>query len=61
MPNPKFGIAGGWCEIHVVAPEANATVAEWSRSGRITWERRTFHNADLDRIFLVIAATPSAI
>jgi precorrin-2 dehydrogenase/sirohydrochlorin ferrochelatase len=51
------GLLEAGAEIHVVAPEANATVAEWSRSGRITWERRTFHNADLDRIFLVIAAT----
>jgi len=44
-------------KVRVVAPEANTTVAEWARSGRITWEQRSFQGADLDGIFLVIAAT----
>jgi len=47
--------AGG--EVRVVAPDANTTVAEWARSGRITWEPRGFQNADLEGIFLVVAAT----
>jgi precorrin-2 dehydrogenase/sirohydrochlorin ferrochelatase len=47
--------AGG--KVRVIAPEANTTVAEWARSGRIAWERRSFQSADLDDIFLVVAAT----
>lgn len=51
------GLLEAGAKVRVVAPEANTTVAEWARSGRITWEQRSFQGADLDGIFLVIAAT----
>jgi precorrin-2 dehydrogenase/sirohydrochlorin ferrochelatase len=43
--------------VHVVAPLANAAVAEWAVGGEITWEAREFTPSDLDNVFLVIAAT----
>jgi precorrin-2 dehydrogenase / sirohydrochlorin ferrochelatase len=43
----------------VVAPHANPAVVSWAESGLITWEARSFTAADLDGMFLVIAATSS--
>src|SRR5713101_7349208 len=43
--------------VRVVAPHANAAVAEWARAGVITWEARGFNSADLEGAFLVVAAT----
>lgn len=43
--------------VRVVAPRANAAVAEWARSGVITWETRAFKAADLDGAILVVVAT----
>ena len=43
--------------VHVVAPLANAAVAEWAVGGEITWKAREFTPSDLDNVFLVIAAT----
>ena len=45
--------------VRVVAPHASASVAEWARAGAIVWEAREFNDADLDGVFLVIAATSS--
>ena len=45
--------------VRVVAPDASASVAEWARAGAIVWEAREFNDADLDGVFLVIAATSS--
>src|SRR3989441_13017505 len=42
-----------------VAPQANAAVLEWARTGVIRWEAREFSPLDLDNVFLVIAATSS--
>ena len=44
-------------EVHVVAPELNANVSELARAGKIAWRQKSFDPADLDDIFLVIAAT----
>ena len=57
---PKIGslLASG-AAVRVIALRATAAVAEWAKSGAITWETRAFNNADLDRVFLVIAATNS--
>jgi precorrin-2 dehydrogenase len=44
-------------EVHVVAPELSAYVAEMARAGKIAWRQKPFDPADLDGIFLVIAAT----
>src|SRR5229473_5179571 len=45
--------------VRVIAPRVTAAVAEWSRTGALVWEAREFHPADLDGVFLVIAATSS--
>lgn len=45
--------------VRVIAPEATIRVQGWVRSGMITWEQRAFAPADLDGIFLVVAATSS--
>ncbi len=47
-------------KIRVVAPRASAAVAEWAKSGVISWEQRDFASSDLDGIFLVVAATSSS-
>ena len=44
-------------EVHVVAPELNASVAELAQSGKIVWRQKSFEPADLDGVFLVIAAS----
>lgn len=43
--------------IRVVAPAASAAVREWANWGALTWLQRTFESADLDGMFLVVAAT----
>jgi precorrin-2 dehydrogenase / sirohydrochlorin ferrochelatase len=57
---PKISslIAAG-ASIRVVALHSTAAVVEWARAGAITWEARAFNSADLDGVFLVIAATNS--
>ena len=45
--------------LRVVAPRATPGVREWVESGRIAWEARGFVPADLEGMFLVIAATSS--
>jgi precorrin-2 dehydrogenase / sirohydrochlorin ferrochelatase len=51
------GLLEAGAKVRVVAPDAISAVAEWARAGRITWDRRSFFSADLDAVFLVIAAT----
>lgn len=51
------GLLEAGAKVRVIAPEANSVITDWARSGRITWERRSFQSTDLDGIFLVIAAT----
>ena len=57
---PKISslIAAG-ASTRVIALTATAAVAEWARAGSITWEARAFESADLDGVFMVIAATNS--
>ncbi len=45
--------------VRAVAPRASRAVVEWVESGRIAWEAREFVPADLEGMFLVIAATSS--
>jgi precorrin-2 dehydrogenase / sirohydrochlorin ferrochelatase len=45
--------------VRLVALHTTAAVAEWARTGAITWEARAFNSADFDGAFLVIAATNS--
>jgi precorrin-2 dehydrogenase/sirohydrochlorin ferrochelatase len=57
---PKIGsLLTSGASIRVIAPHATALVAEWVRAGAIRWESREFNVADLDGVFLVIAATSS--
>ena len=57
---PKISslIAAG-ASTRVIALNATAAVAEWAREGSIAWEARAFDFADLDGVFMVIAATNS--
>jgi len=45
--------------VRVVAPEATAQVRSWAASKNIEWHQRVFQPADLEGMFLVVAATPS--
>ena len=47
-------------KVRVVAPRASYAVAEWAKSGVISWAQRDFESGDLDGIFLVVAATSSS-
>jgi precorrin-2 dehydrogenase/sirohydrochlorin ferrochelatase len=49
--------AGG--HVRVVAPEATPQVRSWAQSNSIEWHQRLFEPADLEGMFLVIAATSS--
>lgn len=57
---PKISslIASG-ASVRVIALRATAAVIEWAQAGTIIWERRAFTAADLEGVFLVIAATNS--
>jgi precorrin-2 dehydrogenase / sirohydrochlorin ferrochelatase len=46
-------------QVRVVAPEATPQVRAWALSKTIDWNQRAFEPADLDGMFLVIAATSS--
>src|SRR5262245_57524569 len=46
-------------KVKVVAPEATRQVQSWAREKKIEWHERTFQSGDLDRMFLVVAATAS--
>lgn len=45
--------------VRVVAPWATPAVSGWFRAGALQWIARPFHTADLDAVFLVVAATSS--
>jgi precorrin-2 dehydrogenase/sirohydrochlorin ferrochelatase len=49
--------AGG--RVRVVAPEATPQVRSWAQSNTLEWRQRPFQTDDLERMFLVIAATSS--
>ena len=53
------GLLDTGAHIRVVALQANSTVRDWAASGAISLEERAFAPADLDGIFLVVAATSS--
>jgi precorrin-2 dehydrogenase/sirohydrochlorin ferrochelatase len=46
-------------KVRVVAPEATPQVQSWAESKKIEWLQRTWEPADLDGMFLVVAATSS--
>jgi siroheme synthase-like protein len=43
--------------VRVVAPQVTPAIAEWVAQGRVEWQAKTFAPADLEGVFLVIAAT----
>jgi precorrin-2 dehydrogenase/sirohydrochlorin ferrochelatase len=43
--------------VHVVAPEIVPQLSEYAAEGSITWDKRAFHDGDLDGTFMAIAAT----
>ena len=53
------GLLDTGAQIRVVAPEATAKIRSWAHAGRIEWHERGFQPADLENMFLVVAATPS--
>jgi len=46
--------------VRVVAPQAQPAIQEWARIGEVQWEPREFKPADLEGVFLVIAASDSS-
>jgi siroheme synthase-like protein len=44
-------------EVELIAPQAVSELARYAAEGSIRWERREFHDGDLDGAFMVIAAT----
>ena len=44
-------------DVLLVSPEVSAEIRAFADAGRITWVNRTFIESDLDRAFIVIAAT----
>ena len=53
------GLLRADADVRVVAPDATPRVQAWSREGKIRWEKRKFRTGDLDRTFLIVAATSS--
>jgi precorrin-2 dehydrogenase / sirohydrochlorin ferrochelatase len=45
--------------MRVVAPEATQQIRSWAQSNSIEWQQRPFQPADLEGMFLVVAATSS--
>jgi precorrin-2 dehydrogenase/sirohydrochlorin ferrochelatase len=45
--------------VRVVAPEATAQVRAWAQAYKLDWHQRPFQSADLQGMFLVVAATSS--
>jgi len=45
--------------VRVVAPSASEVVREWANDGLLTWLQRPYESADLNGVFLVVAATSS--
>jgi precorrin-2 dehydrogenase/sirohydrochlorin ferrochelatase len=45
--------------VRVVAPAATRSIREAASAGKVVWEQRAFSPADLNGVFLVVAATSS--
>ncbi len=51
------GLVEAEAQVIVVAPEASAKVTSWAMQGKVLWHPRNFEASDIDRAFIVIAAT----
>jgi precorrin-2 dehydrogenase/sirohydrochlorin ferrochelatase len=54
------GLLESGAKVRVVAPAANDALRSWASSGAIAYDPREFEGADLNGVFLVIAATSSS-
>jgi precorrin-2 dehydrogenase / sirohydrochlorin ferrochelatase len=53
------GLLDAAAKVRVVAPEATEQVKSWAAAGQIEWLARSCEPSDLERMFLVVAATDS--
>jgi precorrin-2 dehydrogenase / sirohydrochlorin ferrochelatase len=53
------GLLEADANLRVVAPEATPQVQSWAQTGKLDWHQRSFQPADLQGMFLVVAATSS--
>lgn len=53
------GLLEADASLRVVAPEATPQVQSWAQTGKLDWRQRSFQPADLQGMFLVVAATSS--
>jgi uroporphyrin-III C-methyltransferase / precorrin-2 dehydrogenase / sirohydrochlorin ferrochelatase len=51
------GLLAAGAKITVVAPEVNAQVGQWASDEQVRWLRKRFEACDLEKKFLVVAAT----
>jgi precorrin-2 dehydrogenase/sirohydrochlorin ferrochelatase len=51
------GLLQASARVRVIAPDVNATISEWIRSGEVEWRPKFFEGGDLRGARLVIAAT----
>jgi precorrin-2 dehydrogenase len=54
------GLIESGARVRVVAPMASVAVREWVARGEVEWIPRPFELADLNGVFLLVAATSSA-
>lgn len=53
------GLLSAGAHVLVVAPSATPQIEKWHSRGTLRWTKRVFKPRDLDRAFLVVAATSS--
>ena len=53
------GLLEADASLRVVAPGATPQVQSWAQTGKLEWRQRPFQPADLQGMFLVVAATSS--
>jgi precorrin-2 dehydrogenase / sirohydrochlorin ferrochelatase len=53
------GLLEADASLRVVAPRATPQVQSWAQTGKLEWRQRPFQPADLQGMFLVVAATSS--
>jgi precorrin-2 dehydrogenase / sirohydrochlorin ferrochelatase len=53
------GLLRRGADVEVVAPKVTRHIRAWARAGLIRWHARNFRPTDLERAFLIVAATSS--
>ena len=51
------GLLDTGAQITIVSPEITDTIREYCQSGKVIWKQKSFTRDDLEKMFLVIAAT----